>query len=137
MQVINRRLEYMLNDTLMLGVVALNPEALYTSKMARKPKFQYVVTMAIKKLSNSSSKVLAVVDQYTFFRKQTGLFGGEEAKDSALNGRASAADWWDQYGGDYPELQEFAHRIVSQCMSSSGCECNWSTFALVHTKLRN
>jgi hypothetical protein len=70
-------------------VVALNPEALYTSKMARKPKFQYVVTMAIKKLSNSSSKVLAVVDQYTFFRKQTGLFG-EEAKDSALNGRASA-----------------------------------------------
>ena len=47
------------------------------------------------------------------------------------------ADWWDQYGGDYPELQEFARRIVSQCMSSSGCERNWSTFALVHTKLRN
>ncbi|ONM60653.1 hypothetical protein ZEAMMB73_Zm00001d022455 [Zea mays] len=98
MQVINRRLEYMLNDTLMLGVVALNPEALYTSKMARKPKFQYVVTMAIKKLSNSSSKVLAVVDQYTFFRKQTGLFGGEEAKDSALNGRASAGGGDDEDG---------------------------------------
>jgi hypothetical protein len=28
-------------------------------------------------------------------------------------------------------------RIVSQCNSSSGCERNWSTFALVHTKLRN
>jgi len=47
------------------------------------------------------------------------------------------ADWWDQYGGDYPDLQYFAKRIVSQCMSSSGCERNWSTFALVHTKLRN
>ncbi|CAM0152697.1 unnamed protein product [Urochloa decumbens] len=47
------------------------------------------------------------------------------------------ADWWDQYGGDCSELQEVAHRIVSQCMSSSGCERNWSTFALVHTKLRN
>jgi hypothetical protein len=47
------------------------------------------------------------------------------------------ADWWDQYGGDYPELQEFARRIVSQCMSSSGCERNCSTFALVHTKLGN
>ncbi|KAL5683890.1 hypothetical protein ACJX0J_010275, partial [Zea mays] len=29
------------------------------------------------------------------------------------------ADWWDQYGGDYPELQD-------------GCERNWSTFALLH-----
>jgi hypothetical protein len=47
------------------------------------------------------------------------------------------ADWWDQYGGECSELQEVARRIVSQCMSSSGCERNWSTFALVHTKLRN
>ncbi|ONM24594.1 hypothetical protein ZEAMMB73_Zm00001d006632 [Zea mays] len=69
---------------------ALNPEALYTSKMARKPKFQHAVTMAIKKLSSSSSKASAAIDQYSFFRKQARLFGGEEAKDSALNGRASA-----------------------------------------------
>jgi hypothetical protein len=34
-------------------------------------------------------------------------------------------------------LQKIARRIVSQCVSSSGCERNWSTFALVHTKLRN
>jgi hypothetical protein len=47
------------------------------------------------------------------------------------------ADWWDQYGGDYLDLQYFAKRIVAQCMSSSGCEQNWSTFALVRTKLRN
>ncbi|CAD6256520.1 unnamed protein product [Miscanthus lutarioriparius] len=48
-----------------------------------------------------------------------------------------AADWWVLFGGDTPELQKFAIRIVSQCVSSSGCERNWSTFALVHTKLRN
>uniref|UniRef100_A0A804UAZ9 HAT C-terminal dimerisation domain-containing protein n=1 Tax=Zea mays TaxID=4577 RepID=A0A804UAZ9_MAIZE len=30
-----------------------------------------------------------------------------------------------------------ARRIVSQWLSSSGCERNWSTFALVHAKLRN
>src|SRR4051794_31301168 len=41
------------------------------------------------------------------------------------------------YGADYPELQKYALRIVSQCMSSSGCEQNWSTFALIHTLLRN
>jgi hypothetical protein len=37
-----------------------------------------------KKLSSSSSKASAAIDQYTFFRKQAGLFGGEEVKDSAL-----------------------------------------------------
>lgn len=35
------------------------------------------------------------------------------------------------------ELQKYAIWIVSQFVSSSGCERNWSTFALVHTKVRN
>lgn len=48
-----------------------------------------------------------------------------------------AADWWETYGGDYLELQKLAKRIVSQWMSYSGCERNWSTFALVHTKVWN
>ena len=48
-----------------------------------------------------------------------------------------AADWWKSYGGQCKDLQKLAMRIVSQCNSSSGCERNWSTFALVHTKLRN
>jgi len=47
------------------------------------------------------------------------------------------ADWWFQFGGEVPTLQKYALRIVSQCVSSSGCERNWSTFALVHTKIRN
>ena len=41
------------------------------------------------------------------------------------------------FGSDTPTLQKLALRLVSQCCSSSGCECNWSTFALVHTKVRN
>src|SRR4051812_10248229 len=45
--------------------------------------------------------------------------------------------WWLLYGGDVPLLQKYALRIVSQCVSSSGCERNWSTFALIHTTIRN
>ncbi|TVT99962.1 hypothetical protein EJB05_54632, partial [Eragrostis curvula] len=41
------------------------------------------------------------------------------------------------YGGDTKDLQKYALRVVSQCVSSSGCERNWSSFSLVHTKLRN
>ena len=36
-----------------------------------------------------------------------------------------------------PNLQKLALRLVAQCVSSSGCERNWSTFALLHTKVRN
>jgi hypothetical protein len=49
----------------------------------------------------------------------------------------TTADWWTSYGGQCKELQKLAKLIVSQCCLSSGCEQNWSTFALVHTKLRN
>jgi hypothetical protein len=38
---------------------------------------------------------------------------------------------------DTPTLQKLSLRLVSQCCSSSGCGRNWSTFALVHTKVRN
>lgn len=48
-----------------------------------------------------------------------------------------AATWWSLYGGDTKELQKYALRIVSQCISSSGCERNWSRFSLVQTRLRN
>jgi hypothetical protein len=41
------------------------------------------------------------------------------------------------FEGDTPNLQKLALQIVSQCCSSNGCECNWSTFALIHTKVRN
>jgi hypothetical protein len=41
------------------------------------------------------------------------------------------------FGGDTPSLQGCALRLVSQCCSSSGCERNWSIFALIHTKVCN
>ena len=41
------------------------------------------------------------------------------------------------FGSTTPALQKLAVRLVSQCVSSSGCERNWSTFALLHTKVRN
>ncbi|XP_042378810.1 uncharacterized protein LOC121971552 [Zingiber officinale] len=48
-----------------------------------------------------------------------------------------AAEWWLQYGGSAPNLKKIAVRILSQTTSSSGCERNWSTFSLIHTKVQN
>src|SRR6266498_4088665 len=48
-----------------------------------------------------------------------------------------ASEWWAMFGSSTPTLIKFALRLVSQCASSSGCERNWSTFAFIHTKVRN
>ncbi|KAL8138686.1 hypothetical protein V2J09_004687 [Rumex salicifolius] len=49
----------------------------------------------------------------------------------------AAADWWDSYGDECPELKKFAIRVLSLTCSSSSCERNWSAFEMVHTKKRN
>ena len=48
-----------------------------------------------------------------------------------------AAQWWEAFGGQCPQLQKFAIRILSQTCSASGCERNWSVFERIHTKKRN
>ena len=47
------------------------------------------------------------------------------------------ADWWVMYGDCAPSLSAIVVRVLSQTASSSACERNWSTFALIHTKQRN
>ncbi|XP_038978802.1 uncharacterized protein LOC120109126 [Phoenix dactylifera] len=47
------------------------------------------------------------------------------------------AEWWVHFGGSARNLKRIAIRILSQTVSSSGCERNWSTFVLIHSKQRN
>ena len=48
-----------------------------------------------------------------------------------------AAQWWEAFGGQCPELQRFAIHILSQTCSASRCERNWAVFERIHTKKRN
>uniref|UniRef100_A0ACD6A9T0 Uncharacterized protein n=4 Tax=Avena sativa TaxID=4498 RepID=A0ACD6A9T0_AVESA len=83
---------------------------------------------------NEISAVLAF-NEISAYRECRGRFGQRVARLSAE--RMSPTEWWFQFGGEVPNLQKYALRIVSQCVSSSGCERNWSAFALVHTQQRN
>ncbi|XP_068315293.1 uncharacterized protein [Pyrus communis] len=49
----------------------------------------------------------------------------------------AAAEWWIMCGTDAPTVRKLAIKVLSQTASSSACERNWSTFALIHTKQRN
>ena len=46
-------------------------------------------------------------------------------------------EWWLQFRGDAPHLRKVVVRVLSQMITSSGYEYNWSMFALIHTKVYN
>ncbi|KAH7438536.1 hypothetical protein KP509_04G019100 [Ceratopteris richardii] len=48
-----------------------------------------------------------------------------------------AVKWWESFEARTPNLQKLALRVLSQGTCASPCERNWSTFSLIHTKLRN
>lgn len=103
LQVVNKRLRYLLNETLITAAAALDPRVLYTSNMGRQRNSRFAVTLALKKIARSSLEASNAIEQFNFIAKR-GLFGGDEARRSALNGRMSAAEWWDSYGGEHKEL---------------------------------
>ncbi|XP_070682790.1 uncharacterized protein [Malus domestica] len=45
--------------------------------------------------------------------------------------------WWERFGHKTLELRKFDVRVLSLTCSASGCEGNWSTFSMIHTKRRN
>ncbi|XP_020203984.2 uncharacterized protein LOC109789440 [Cajanus cajan] len=81
---------------------------------------------------NERSKIGTQLAEFHYAR---GLFG----LDTAVASRKIMlpAEWWDFYGDGCPELKKFAIRVLSLTCSSSGCERNWSSFEMVHTKRRN
>ncbi|XP_059068344.1 uncharacterized protein LOC131858887 [Cryptomeria japonica] len=54
----------------------------------------------------------------------------------AIRGRTTQkpSSWWEDWGGNTPNLQRLALRILSQPCSTSSCEHNWSLFDAIYTK---
>ncbi|MQL78867.1 hypothetical protein Taro_011304 [Colocasia esculenta] len=71
------------------------------------------------------------------YRLQLYHFGTSTAQRAAQI--LSPADWWLDHGRtyEYEDLAYITIRVLSQTTSTTGCERNWSTFGLIHTKQRN
>ncbi|XP_027174366.1 uncharacterized protein LOC113773978 [Coffea eugenioides] len=89
----------------------------------------------IAKLEPNLDAQVDSINEIKIFADKKGGFG------SAIAARALPkslpAEWWLNYGEDAPNLRNIAVKILSQTCTSSGCERNWSTWSLIHTKLRN
>lgn len=90
------------------------------------------LTLTVERIADSPEEAVEALAEVEMFRAHREMFDGGTARIAAT--RMTPTTCWRTYGGDVKVLQKYALRIVSQCVSSSGCE---STFALIHTKVRN
>ncbi|XP_048429464.1 uncharacterized protein LOC103965734 [Pyrus x bretschneideri] len=94
-----------------------------------------VVHNVYSKLDPASPAVGQYGNELTWFKDARRTFG--EPTSVAARTKMSPIEWWIMYGTDAPTVRKLAIKVLSQTTSSSACERNWSTFALIHTKQRN
>ena len=60
-----------------------------------------------------------------------GRFGGYDLRGD--KGVKKPYGWWETHGAPCPILQQLAIRVLSQVISSSCCERNWSTYGNLYS----
>ncbi|RVW89461.1 hypothetical protein CK203_046848 [Vitis vinifera] len=99
------------------------------------PEIKVGLKEVIKRLEPDLDRQAKAINEVKLFVDGQREFGSALTK-KAIN-QSLPTEWWNNYGDEGPHLQKIAVKILSQTCSSSGCERNWSTCSLIHTKLRN
>jgi Protein of unknown function (DUF 659)/hAT family C-terminal dimerisation region len=76
-----------------------------------------------------------IYGQLANYRNKDGVFGRQDVIKTVTT--LPGWQWWQTWGGQVPELQRLAIRILSQVTSASSCERNWSAHDFVHSRRRN
>ncbi|GKC11047.1 putative hAT dimerization domain, ribonuclease H-like superfamily protein [Tanacetum coccineum] len=90
---------------------------------------------AFKRISENDEETQMLRAQYARFHMKKGLYARPEAQIDAVT--MDPIDWWSTYGSETPELAEIAKKVLSQPVSSSSAERNWSTYSFIHSIKRN
>ncbi|XLR54552.1 hypothetical protein HN51_022849 [Arachis hypogaea] len=111
----------------------LNPQIHYSSgfKIAYELKKQFYACM--ERMTENPDLITKMDVQLEDFKTQKEFFGSKVAQNAIYT--KTPAQWWDFYGDQHLELQQFTIRVLNLTCSSSGCER--SAFEMVHTKRRN
>ncbi|KAK1440659.1 hypothetical protein QVD17_06488 [Tagetes erecta] len=133
--IIDARWDKMLRRNLHAAAYWLNPAFQYDTNNVEEKRlaFKGVLDMFEEKTNLDPLKLTSQLYQ---FRDREGDFSSRPLALGFAK-KNHPDEWWKMFGGDVPELQTFAIRILSQTASSSGCERNWSVFERIHTKKRN
>jgi hypothetical protein len=107
----------------------LNPKLHYSANFKADYEVKRGLYECLQKMIDDVKEITIIDTQLEDFKNKAKFFGSPIAM-AALETK-TAAQWWESYGDEHPELQNFAIRVLSLTCSSSGCERNWSAFEMV------
>ena len=90
---------------------------------------------ALSRIAEDQKEYALLREEFNTFIMKKGLYAvaAVQADAAAMN----AIDWWFTYGSETPNLNEVAKKVLSQPISSSSAERNWSTYSFIHSVKRN
>nr|KAJ0217538.1 hypothetical protein LSAT_V11C300126940 [Lactuca sativa] len=89
----------------------------------------------LKEYLKSQEEYRMLQEQFATFHMRKGLYSMASSQMDAVT--MDAIDWWSSYGSETPDLANVAIRVLSQPISSSSAERNWSTYSYTHNVKRN
>ncbi|MQL86777.1 hypothetical protein Taro_019318, partial [Colocasia esculenta] len=141
-EIVDRRWEHTLHHDLHAAGHFFNPQYMYRTDGRREnydnsSEVLIGAKNVIKRMLDNEDRAIIACKQMHDYRLQLYHFGTSTAQRAAQI--LSPADWWLDHGRTYgyEDLAYVAIRVLSQTTSATGCERNWSTFGLIHTKQRN
>lgn len=93
------------------------------------------VLQAFQRIAEDEPERKRLSEQFTAFHMKKGMFALPAVQTDAA--AMDAIDWWSTYGSETPDLAEVALKVLSQPISSSSAERNWSTYSYIHNVKRN
>nr|KAJ0200836.1 hypothetical protein LSAT_V11C600315340 [Lactuca sativa] len=93
------------------------------------------VMESFKRIAESGEEEHLLREQFPTFHMKKGLYALVAAYMDAVT--MDAIDWWSSYGSETPKLAVIAKKVLSQPISSSSAERNWSTYSYIHNVKRN
>ncbi|CAN6339707.1 unnamed protein product [Urochloa humidicola] len=93
------------------------------------------VLEAFRKIADNDDERKIYQTKFTAFHMRKGMYALAAVQNDATT--MSAIDWWSNYGSETPNLAALALKVLSQPISSSSAERNWSTYSYIHSVKRN
>nr|KAJ0203244.1 hypothetical protein LSAT_V11C500252820 [Lactuca sativa] len=93
------------------------------------------VMESFKRIAEIGEEECLLHEKFTTFHLKKGLYALAAAHMDAVT--MDAIDWWSSYGSETPELASLEKKVLSQPISSSSAERNYSTYSYMHNVKRN
>ncbi|KAL4556044.1 hypothetical protein LXL04_038682 [Taraxacum kok-saghyz] len=113
----------------------LSPGGMKTNPPNQDKQVIVGVLKAFARISESEEEEKLLREQFASFHMKKGIYALAGTQADAVT--MDAIDWWATYGAETPDLADVAKRVLSQPISSSSAERNWSTYSHIHSVKRN